>query len=204
MTNRSCAVRADQNETGYPFWSTEKTIPSPITPERLQARSVVPVLPRTTRRQPRQSRLERPRAARDREGRDEHLSDPRIPQPRTDHPGQRSRRQSVERRQPGAVDDPHALDRDAGGAHLCQHHACAARGRPDPAVERSEVLEEHLCDEVVAVAVHLADDRREPGRVVDGDGRRPRRRDTEPRLARHADATRDERVAERSRGEERR
>ncbi len=121
-----------------------------------------------------------------------------------DHAGERGRRQPVERREPRPVDDPDAAHGDPCRAHLREHDPRAAGGRAHAAVERPQVLEQHLRDEVVAVAVHLADDRREPRRAVDGDRHGPARGAPERVPADDGDAPRDERVPERAGGEERR
>ena len=78
---------------------------------------------------------------------------------------ERLRGQPVEAREPGAVGDPHAGDRHAG-----LRERRRARRRAPAAVEprardgRAELLQEHLGDEVVALAVHVLDERRRAAR----------------------------------------
>ena len=92
-----------------------------------------------------------------------------------------------------------------GVAHRRDDEPAAARRRPDLARRGGELLEQHLGVEVVALVVHVADDRRPAGR-------RRRRRATPPSSGAtprpgppdDRDAAADERVAERPRGEQRR
>ncbi len=128
----------------------------------------------------------------DRERGEERRPDALVPDPGADDVRQRPRGEAVEGREAGAVDDSHARGRDAGRRHRRHHEPRAGGGRAVPAVERSELLEDHLGGEVVAVRVHRADDRAERGRAVDGERLDGVRRGPEPRRAGDPDAPGDE------------
>jgi hypothetical protein len=104
-----------------------------------------------------------------RERADEDGGDAGIGVSRPQDTDQRRRGEPVEPRQARAVHHADAVHGNPGRGHGVDHDASPARRGPDPAVERSELLQQHLGVEVVAVAVHPVDDRREPHAAVDGD-----------------------------------
>ena len=173
VTNRSWAARAAHDETGLPFSSTANTTVLRIRPDSVQARSVVPVLPFTWPRSAGRRSAERPAHAGDGQRADERGPDRRVRRAGPDHADERVGREAIEAREPGAVDHADALDRDPRLAHRRDHEP---RRRPPtcptlPAAA-GELLEQHLGVEVVALVVHVADDRRERVGDVRGERRR--------------------------------
>ena len=71
------------------------------------------------------------------------------------------RRHAVPAREPRAVDDPHACERNAGRRERLAHDHRPRGGRPAPVDLCADRLQEHLGGEVVAVVVHELEHLRE-------------------------------------------
>ena len=152
----------------------------------------------------RQPAAQGPVHARHRERVEEGGPDRRVARARAKHAHERLGRQAVEAREPGAVDDADAADRDARIAHRGDDETAAAGRCPHLARRGEKLLEQHLRVEVVALPVHPLHDPGERLGDVRGQRHRLRRCDAEARPAADRDAVADERVPERAGGEERR
>ena len=80
-----------------------------------------------------------------------------------------ARREAIEAREPGAVGDPDAAERNRGRGEGRSHDSRPRRRRAFVTVERSKLLEQHLGREVVALAAHEADDCGEWLREISGE-----------------------------------
>ena len=161
VTNLSWAERAAHDETGFPFSSTANTTSLRMTPESVQARLVVPVLPFTCPRSAGRRRLSVPLTpATASEPTNAALIAGSVA-PACDDADERGGGEAIEAREPGAIDDADAVDRDSGLPHRRDHEPPAARRRSDLAVGGGKLLEQHLGVEVVALVIHVADDRGE-------------------------------------------
>ena len=202
VTKRSWAPRAAQDEMGLPFSSTANTTVWRIRPERVQARSVVPVFPCTWPRSEGRRLLSVPLTP-------ATASEPTkalridgsfaaaLITPTSVSAVSRSRLESPE---PSTMRTP--CDGDPGVAHRGDHEPAAACRRARLPRRGGELLEEHLGVEVVALVVHVANHQRERVGDVGGERHGGPRRDPEPGPPADRDAVADESVAKGACGEQ--
>ena len=100
---------------------------------------------------------------------EECVADLGVTDSRREQGDEGARREPIEAREPGAVGDSDAAERNRGGGEGRSHDSRARRRRALVSVERSELLEHQLGREVVALAAHEADDCGEWLREISGE-----------------------------------
>jgi hypothetical protein len=156
------------------------------------------------RRQAVHAALERAAHAGDGERTDEGVADFRVRDAGAEQRDERRRREPVERREPRAIGETHARERDAVGLERLAHDARAGPCGAAGAEPGAELLQEQLRREVVAHSSDAADERCERLREVLREGERVGRRAAHAGRLRDADARPLERLPEERGGRERR
>jgi hypothetical protein len=103
--------------------------------------------------------ITRPRAGRVRR---RPRSVPSTPATAREHSGG----EAIEAREPGAVGEPNAAERDLGGCEIRPHDTGPGGRAAEAELDGPQLLQEQLRRVVVALAAHEADDPREPHRRV--------------------------------------
>ena len=109
--------------------------------------------------------LERPVDARDRQCGPERMVEDRLAPRGGEERCERSSGQAIVEREAGAVDDAHTGERNTGRRQSAPDDCRAGCRRPAHPELRAELLHHQLGCEVVALTIHLLEDRRQPGRL---------------------------------------